>query len=285
MNPHARPYPSRRERTRYGPQRMRISNESASDVRRTMRHRAPRAAVASIVVLVGAYASGCGEQGDDASGPVRAPTTRDHSEPRPKPPPDPPVARGAAPSFVARASAINAARQRNMTSWHTGCPVSPSALRIVSLSYWGFDGAVHRGTLVVNHDVVRDVIQAMKQLFKRRFPIRRMRAVEAYGSNDDRSMAADNTSGFNCRGVAGSTGWSQHAYGRAIDINPLENPEVRNGVVSPPAGRAYLVRAGAAKGLIPRAGAAVRAFEAIGWGWGGNWHSLKDYQHFSATGT
>jgi hypothetical protein len=111
-----------------------------------------------------------------------------------------------------------------------------------------------------------------------------MSPVENYGSNDDRSMAADNTSAFNCRGVPGSGSWSEHAYGRAIDINPLENPEVRNGNVAPPGGRRFLDRTRLRSGMILDRGPVVRAFASIGWSWGGDWHSLKDYQHFSATG-
>lgn len=129
------------------------------------------------------------------------------------------------------------------------------------------------------------VVTALRILYADHFPIHRMRLVEAYGSRDDRSMAADNTSAFNCRIVPGSTTWSQHAYGRAIDINPLENPEVDHGVYSPPSGKIYADRSPGDRGIILAGGSAVRAFESVGWGWGGDWRSLKDYQHFSATGT
>ena len=128
------------------------------------------------------------------------------------------------------------------------------------------------------------IVTALRTLYDQRFPIRRMQPVEAYGSSDERSMAADNTSAFNCRGVTGSSSWSEHAYGRAIDINPLENPEVRRGVVSPPGGRAYLDRSKWKKGMIYSRDKTVRAFAAVGWRWGGYWHSLKDYQHFSWNG-
>jgi hypothetical protein len=171
-----------------------------------------------------------------------------------------------------------------MTSWHSGCPVPVSELRLVKVSFWGFDGKAHRGELVVNAGFTRPVLTALRTLYEERFPIRRMRPVETYGSSDDRSMAADNTSAFNCRGVPGSTVWSEHAYGRAIDVNPLENPEVRNGVVSPPGGRAYLNRGKWRKGMIHAGDRVVRAFAAVGWKWGGYWHSLKDYQHFSWNG-
>jgi hypothetical protein len=172
-----------------------------------------------------------------------------------------------------------------MTSWHAGCPVPVSDLRIVSVTYWGFDRTSHRGELMLNEDAVRPVVDALRFLYARRFPIRSMRLVEAYGSSDDRSMAADNTSAFNCRIVPGSTVWSQHAYGRAIDINPVENPEVKDGIFSPPEGTAFGDRSRDGRGVILAGGMAVRAFQSVGWGWGGSWQSLKDYQHFSATGT
>ena len=125
----------------------------------------------------------------------------------------------------------------------------------------------------------------MRRLYRLRFPIRRMRLVDAYGADDHRSMAADNTSAFNCRLVAGTSRWSEHAYGHAIDVNPIENPYVTSdGYVSPPAGGPYVDRSRRAKGLIHRRGPVVAAFAEGGWEWGGNWSWPKDYQHFSAGG-
>jgi len=188
------------------------------------------------------------------------------------------------PSFRSSVSPIDSAFRAQMTSWHRGCPVPVSDLRLVRVSYWGFDGRAHQGRLVVHRSFAGPVVKALRTLYDKRFPIRRMQPVEAYGSSDDLSMAADNTSAFNCRGVPGSGSWSEHAYGRAIDINPLENPEVRDGAVSPPGGCAYVDRGKWKKGMIHSGDRAVRAFEAVGWHWGGYWHSLKDYQHFSWNG-
>ena len=98
-------------------------------------------------------------------------------------------------------------------------------------------------------------------------------------------MADDNSSAFNCRKAVGTTHFSQHAYGRAIDLNPLENPYVKGEEVLPPAGRDHLDRSAATPGMVHPEGPAVRAFEAQGWKWGGRWRSLKDFQHFSVTGT
>jgi len=172
----------------------------------------------------------------------------------------------------------------HMVSWHRGCPVPVSDLRLVTLTYWSFDGLTRDGQLVVNRDAVRPIVHAMHALYDARFPIRRMVLVDRYGADDDRSMAADNTSAFNCRPVKGTSRWSQHAYGRAIDINPLENPYVLGNHVSPPRGRALANRALRRKGMIHAGDAAVRAFAAVGWGWGGYWRSPKDYQHVSANG-
>ena len=108
--------------------------------------------------------------------------------------------------------------------------------------------------------------------------------LDAYGANDDRSMAADNTSAFNCRVVPGTRRLSMHAYGRAIDVNPVENPYVHGGLVEPPAGRAYLDRSRRRPGMAMQTGVLVRAFASVGWHWGGLWRSSKDYQHFSTTG-
>jgi hypothetical protein len=169
-------------------------------------------------------------------------------------------------------------------SWAPGDPVAISDLRLLTLSFWGFDAAAHTGQLVVNASVAGDVVRAMKALYVARFPIRRMRLVDAYGASDDRSMAADNTSAYNGRKVSGTTSWSMHAYGLAIDIDPLENPEVQNGKVYPPTGARYADRSLHAKGMIHPGDTVIRAFAAIGWKWGGDWHSLKDYQHFSSNG-
>lgn len=188
------------------------------------------------------------------------------------------------PPFRASVSSIGPALAKSMTSWHRGCPVPISELRLVEVSFWGFDGRAHQGKLILHMSYTSPVVTALRTLYEARFPIRRMQLVEAYGSSDDRSMAADNTSAFNCRGVPGAGSWSEHAYGRALDINPLENPAVRQGVVSPPGGRKYTNRSKQSKGMIHAGDATVRAFEAVGWHWGGYWHSLKDYQHFSWNG-
>ena len=200
----------------------------------------------------------------------------------------PDAARAAQPTFDATASRLGRDLRRRMRgrSFHPGCPVPLRRLRQLDLPHWGFDREVHRGKLIVHRRHANDVLRAMKALYRERFPIRRMRRVDAYGGNDRRSMRADNTSAFNCREVAGRPGvWSQHAYGRAIDINPVENPYVSpGGSVSPRKGTRFADRSRRARGMIRGGDSTVRAFRRQGWEWGGKWSGAKDYQHFSSNG-
>jgi hypothetical protein len=200
-------------------------------------------------------------------------------------------AAGAAPAaparFVGTISVIGPAMRAAMTgrSWHPGCPVSLTQLRALTLTYWGFDGRPHRGRLVVNQDVARTVVSVFRRLYAARFPIRRMQPVDVYGGSDFRSIEADNTSSFNCRAATGSTHWSEHAYGHAIDVDPIENPYVDGGWTSHPASRPYLDRTRHRPGVAYAGGVLVQAFAAVGWGWGGSWSgSVHDYQHFSVSG-
>lgn len=173
----------------------------------------------------------------------------------------------------------------NGVSWHPGCPVHLRALRLVTLRYWGFDRQAHRGRLVVHRDVAEKVVGIFRRLYEASFPIRQMRLVDYYGADDRTSMEHDNTSAFNCRWRAGQPGvWSQHAYGRAIDVNPVENPYVWRGGVSPWNGAPYVNRSHRRRGMIFHGDAVWRVFRDRSWEWGGDWTSVKDYQHFSRNG-
>jgi D-alanyl-D-alanine carboxypeptidase len=189
----------------------------------------------------------------------------------------------AVPTYSGTIANVSAAELAS--SWHAGCPVGPASLRLLHMSYWGFDNRPHSGAMVVNASVATAVVSAFARMYAARVPIRRMVAVDAYGSDDHASMAADNTSGFNCRYVAGSSPprWSAHAFGEAIDINTVENPYVSGSLVSPPAGNAYLDRSNHRPGMAGPGTALNDAFAAIGWLWGGRWAS-PDYQHFSKNG-
>jgi hypothetical protein len=169
-------------------------------------------------------------------------------------------------------------------SWRSGCPVPIADLRLLSVTYWGFDDRAHQGELVVHADHAAAIESVMRTLYDEQFPIERMELVEVFAGDDDASMAANNTSAFNCREVSRRPGvWSQHAFGAAIDINPVQNPYIlRDGTVLPPG--AVTDRAAAVPGLIGPNSVVVDAFKEIGWAWGGNWSGVLDYQHFSAPG-
>ena len=189
------------------------------------------------------------------------------------------LSRAAAPTFVGSVEPVRWADLRH--SYRAGCPVPPAGLRTVRVSYWDFAGTPREGRIVVARRVADDIVTVFRKLWGARFPLRRLQPVSAYHGSDDASMDADNTSAFNCRFVGGTTRWSMHAYGEAIDVNPVENPYVRGSTVSPTAGRAYLDRGRYRKGMAVRGGVLVRAFAAAGWKWGA---SFGDYQHFSTTG-
>ena len=177
------------------------------------------------------------------------------------------------------------ARQMTGVSWHPGCPVPLRDLRVVTAAYLGFDGRDRVGRVIVNRDVAPSILAVLRRLYAAGFPIRRLEPVDEYGGSDFRSIEADNTSAFNCRFVEGTTRYSEHAYGRAIDVNPIENPSVTAaGTTSHPASRRYLRRTPFRPGMAAEGHALVRAFDAIGWGWGGRWSGAQDYQHFSASG-
>ncbi len=188
--------------------------------------------------------------------------------------------------FRASVAALTGAERQAMTpaAWRPGCPVGLDDLRVVRVRHWNFRGEVRTGRLVVHRDAAADVIAIWRDLYAARFPIRWMVPIEHFGGSDFRSIEADNTSAFNCRYVDGTRRWSQHAYGRAIDINPIENPYVSGGRTSHRRSIPYLRRSPRRAGMIVEGDAATRAFDAAGWGWGGRWSGAKDYQHISATG-
>jgi hypothetical protein len=181
-------------------------------------------------------------------------------------------------------------------SWRPGCPVAPKALRRVTISYWGFDGLVHRGDVIVAASAVRTVVRVLSAAFAARFRIRTMVPVDAFYASGTRSptesdiasMSADNSSAFNCRPVTGDPSRvSQHAYGNAIDINPFENPYTTAKVTYPEAASDAYVRDRARHrsdlGVLTPTGVVVQSFSGAGWTWGGRW-ARHDYQHFSANG-
>ncbi|MEO9322198.1 CapA family protein [Nocardioides sp. C4-1] len=190
--------------------------------------------------------------------------------------------------FTSTVSRIGPAMARRMATTHdpATCPVPLADLRHLSLTHVGFDGGSYQGRMIVHADVAADVVEVFAALHRARFPIERMRLVDAYGGDDDRSMAANNTSGYNCRTVAGQSTFSDHAYGRAVDINPVQNPYVlEGGDVLPPSGRRFVAvdrspGARLGRGVIGEDDVVTRTFDRLGWTWGGAWRS-PDFQHFS----
>lgn len=155
------------------------------------------------------------------------------------------------------------------------------ALRLLVLRHIDFHGQPGLGELIVAQDLAQEVREIFEQLHALCFPIASMQRIDAFEGDDDRSMAANNTSGFNFRLIDGTATLSRHALGRAIDINPVQNPWLRAGRIDPDAGRAYLDRAHLRPGMIAAGGPVVRAFELRGWRWGGDHPHAPDYHHFS----
>jgi hypothetical protein len=189
------------------------------------------------------------------------------------------------PAFTSSVATIDSATATRMRySYRAGCPVGLADLRLVRVRYYGFDRVARTGELVVHRTATTAVVGAFRAMYAARFPIQRMVLVDVYRGDDHASMDANNTSAFNCRKVEGGSGWSEHAYGRAIDINPVQNPYVAGSTVLPEAGRAYLTRSNDRPGMIVRGDVVVRTFASFGWGWGADFATIRDYQHFSASG-
>ena len=167
------------------------------------------------------------------------------------------------------------------TAWHEGCPVSLQDLRQLTLTWLDFNAKPQTGLLIVHKEIAAETLRLFRQLYQHGFRIEKMSPIESYGGDDDASMAANNTSAFNCRDTTGRPGvFSNHSWGRAIDINPLTNPYVKGDKVLPAGGSAYLDRNKEFPGSILSDGFAVKIFEAAGWTWGGRWKDRQDYQHF-----
>jgi hypothetical protein len=175
-------------------------------------------------------------------------------------------------------------RARMGGTWQEGCPVELEDLRYVTVSFRGFDGAAHTGELVLHADVAGDVVEVFRRLFDAGFPLEEMRLVTDADLAAPPTGDGNNTAAFVCRVVRGGTRFSAHASGLAIDVNPFHNPYRRDDLVLPELASAYLDRSNVRPGMLLDGDVAVRAFEAIGWTWGGRWDDPLDTMHFSATG-
>jgi D-alanyl-D-alanine carboxypeptidase len=174
-------------------------------------------------------------------------------------------------------------------SWHAsiGCPAREQ-LALLHLPYLDFQGRAQKGEMIVAQSVARDVIKVFSEIFDNgKFRIASMQLIDKFDGDDTKSIEANNTSAFNCRAVTGGVRLSEHAFGKAIDINPVQNPYVTRRTVEPASGEAYASaekRVNSRVGMIRQGDIVIKAFAGIGWKWGGTWNSVRDYQHFSASG-
>lgn len=161
------------------------------------------------------------------------------------------------------------------------CPISPHDLVNLQLPYWGLDHQTHQGILVVNKTVEDQVIQIFEILYQAKFPIAKMKPLEDYDNNDQKALEDNDTFGYSCRTITGYKNlFSKHAYGLAVDINPVFNPYIKNNIILPSNSKFYINRNLNQPGMIHPNSVVTDAFEEYGWQWGGYWHSQKDYQHF-----
>ena len=178
-----------------------------------------------------------------------------------------------------------AVRARMGGTWSPRCPVALSDLRLLTVAFRGFDGRAHSGQLVVAATVADDVVEVFRRLFAAGFPIEEMRLPTTADLEAPPTGDGNNTAGYVCRAARGQTRFSEHAYGTSVDINPFHNPLVKGDLVLPELARAYADRSRVRPGMHVEGGPAVEAFRAVGWTWGGDWRSSKDFMHFSLRGT
>jgi len=192
--------------------------------------------------------------------------------------------------YQARISMITPEIKERMikgNSYRERCPVGFEELRYLRIKYKNFSAQEQWGELIVHREVAEEVVKIFEALYEIDYPVYQMRLVSDYQGNDWQSIEADNTSAFNCRRATGSRNYSKHAYGKAIDINPIENPYIsRSGHISHKASLAYRKRVhkndtAADRAILLPNDKAVRIFKKYGWQWGGDWSGVKDYQHFS----
>jgi hypothetical protein len=201
--------------------------------------------------------------------------------PLPDPTPPPPPTDGGFAATVADVPRTVAAR----STWHAGCPVTLAELRYVTVTFHGFDGRTHTGELLVHSDVADDVVRVFAALHAGRFPIEELRIIAPEELGAPPTGDGNVTSAFVCRATVGGSRWSDHAFGRAIDVNPFHNPYVRGDLVIPELASSYVARDDVRPGMVIAGDVVTRAFAAIGWGWGGDWTgTATDPMHFSSSG-
>ncbi len=189
------------------------------------------------------------------------------------------------PSPVFQASVSDVTAEQLGHSYTPDCPVTLEDLVSIDLVHWGFDGEIHDGAIVVARSEADGVIAVFAGLFDLGYPIQSVIPIGALPEGvEEEDPDYNNTSALHCRLAVGSTRWSEHAKGMAIDINPLLNPYLSATTLWPPNSERYLDRSLAEPGMIEADGAVVSLFAENGWQWGGNWTSIRDYHHFSTSG-
>ncbi|MGH8948834.1 MAG: M15 family metallopeptidase [Acidimicrobiia bacterium] len=171
------------------------------------------------------------------------------------------------------------------SSWVPECPVALEELSYLTMSHFGFDQRFHTGEMIVNAVVAEQVVEIFRRLHEARFPIEQMRVITKEEIDAHPTGDWNDTTSFVCRPAVGSTSWSQHAFGTGIDINPFHNPYLKGDLVLPELASAYVDRDDVRVGMIVVGDVATEGFAEIGWGWGGHWSSLKDWMHFSLSGS
>ncbi|MEX0667338.1 MAG: M15 family metallopeptidase [Acidimicrobiia bacterium] len=173
----------------------------------------------------------------------------------------------------------------NRSSWREECPVALEGLTYLTMSFHGFDGLAHTGEMLVAAEFADGVVEAFRRLWEVRFPIEEMRVQDQEEMDAHPTGDGNVTGSFECRPAVGqSGGWSMHAYGLAVDINPFHNPYTKGEVVAPELASSYIDRTNVRPGMILEGDMSVGAFDEMGWGWGGRWTTAKDWMHFSSNG-
>lgn len=170
------------------------------------------------------------------------------------------------------------------STWTEECPVTRDELSYINVSHYGFDGEFHTGEMIINARFAEDIVGIFEQLHTARFPIEQLKVTTQEELDAPPTGDGNGSGAFGCREAVGSNSWSQHAYGLAIDINPFHNPYIKDWLIIPELADAYLDRERELPGMIFGDDFVVEAFAEIGWTWGGNWNSLKDWMHFSYSG-
>lgn len=171
------------------------------------------------------------------------------------------------------------------STWREGCPVTVAELRYILMTYWGFDDKPHTGEMLINASVAEDIVNVFHTLYDARYPIEEMRVWSVEEMEAPPTGDFNITDSYTCRPVATQTsGWSRHSYGLAIDLNPFQNPYIKGDLIVPELSESYTHRDWDRPGMVHHGDLVWQAFHDIGWSWGGDWSSLKDYTHFSADG-